>query len=773
MTTLIDEAGRLIVIDAEDVTGLPNTFVPAIRDIAGNLLRTNQDEPPFSTVLVVDLPAPLDFGDAPDPTYQTLLSSNGARHVVVPNIRLGAANGAELDALPSDPNDDGVSFLNELVPSGRTPVEIVVSTEGFIDAWVDVDGDGRFDEPRDRVLSSVAVTRGSNTLRVPIPADAQLGATWSRFRFSTQGGLNATGRANDGEVEDYAITIADVVAPTATDDTYGVDEDQPLTIAREAGVLANDTSPGQGDPTTELTAIVIEPPGHGTLTLNEDGSFDYEPDLDFNGTDTFQYQANSDILGSNIATVTIEIAPQPDPPVAGDDQATTKEDTPTTINLVANDVDPDGALVRTSIVITQPTSHGTVEIDDEGLALYSPDADYFGTDTFQYTIDDAEGATSNAATVTITVTSVNDVPIAVADEMLVRQGTSTNFDLLANDYDVDGTLNRQAIVITQSPKSGTIRFNADGTIIFTPDPTFLGIDTFSYTVRDNQGATSNRAVVTVNVSGQNQPPVAGDDTATTDREQPVTIDLIANDSDPEGQLVSGSISISQAPGNGSVTLNLDGTADYQPATGFVGVDTFRYTIRDDLNLASNVATVTVTVNDLGSAWQNKENPLDVNADGFVVPLDALLVINEINANGSRPLDTPPSPTGPETPPPYLDVNGDEFLSPLDALLVINELNNSQPVAATAATWSPATTLIGAALDIQPRVARPLFDAAAVEDAFDGGEAAAPARVVEALTPSVDDSRYATDDWLATDDGLDETVLDLLAGDDKRENAWSL
>ena len=130
------------------------------------------------------------------------------------------------------------------------------------------------------------------------------------------------------------------------------------------------------------------------------------------------------------------------------------------------------------------------------------------------------------------------------------KGHAANFDLLANDFDIDGTLNRQSIVITQSPKSGTIRFNTNGTIVFTPDPTFLGIDTFRYTVRDNEGATSNQAVVTVNVSGQNLPPVAVDDAATTDREQPVTIDLIANDSDPEGQLVPGSIAITQSPAHG-------------------------------------------------------------------------------------------------------------------------------------------------------------------------------------------------------------------------------
>ncbi|MCA9168779.1 MAG: hypothetical protein KDB23_13985, partial [Planctomycetales bacterium] len=76
--TLIDEAGRLVIINAEDVQGISTQFIPAVRDIAGNLLRTNQELAPFGTSLLIDLPAPLDFGDAPDPTYATLLGSNGA-----------------------------------------------------------------------------------------------------------------------------------------------------------------------------------------------------------------------------------------------------------------------------------------------------------------------------------------------------------------------------------------------------------------------------------------------------------------------------------------------------------------------------------------------------------------------------------------------------------------------------------------------------------------------------------------------------------------------
>ena len=138
---------------------------------------------------------------------------------------------------------------------------------------------------------------------------------------------------------------------------------------------------------------------------------------------------------------------------------------------------------------------------------------------------------------TIQVTSVNDPPVANDDEMFVRQATPIVYDLLANDVDVDGTLNRQSIVIVQNPKSGDIAFLPDGTIRFTPDMNFLGIDTFEYTVRDNSGATSNAAIVTVTVSGDNFAPVAQDDEATTGVGQAVVINLVANDSDPDDSIV--------------------------------------------------------------------------------------------------------------------------------------------------------------------------------------------------------------------------------------------
>ena len=761
ITTVIDEAGQLVVIGATSVTGMSVTFVEGIRDVAGNLLRTNQDEEPFSTLMVVDLPAPLDFGDAPDPTYSTRLSNNGARHVVVPNIQLGATNSAELDRLETDDSDDGILFENVLTSGGSTRTLVFATTEGFIDAWVDLDADGSFDDQRDRVFNSLPVVRGSNELRIQIPTDAAIGDTYARFRFSTAGGLLPTGRAGDGEVEDHSVQIVAIQPPVATDDNYRVDEDELLIVGVAQGLFANDSS--GFSPTASIT--LASDPVNGTVILNADGSFTYQPDPDFFGLDEFEYFLTTDLLQSNRARVVIEVSSVTDAPVAVDDEFFGQEDTPAVIDVLANDRDPDGSLVRSSVNVVTDPQHGSTTVSSNGIVTYVPEPDFFGTDTFEYTVMDSDGATSRLATVTVFVEGRNDPPIANDDQLFVRRGSFVEADLLVNDVDIDGTLDPGSIVITLSPKSGVITFTENGTIVFSPDPTFIGVDTFRYTVQDDGESTSNQAVVMVTVSVDNTPPVAVDDSATTPRSETVQVDLVANDFDPDGSIVPGSIMLVESPQNGDVTFGLDGTATYVPRADFVGQDEFRYTVRDEFNDVSNVATVRITVQDTTPPWQNPNNPLDVDGNGLISPLDALQVINDLNSRGSRPLDPPPLDTDPSGPPPYIDVDGNNLLTPLDALLVINALN-ANAVGAVAAA-KPVAEISGqqdiaAALHIEPR--RPL-ESVNVESL---DQALHQAEKVVQLDPvtwenAVADTRspWDTDEFVSSSD---DELLDVLASD---------
>ncbi len=191
----------------------------------------------------------------------------------------------------------------------------------------------------------------------------------------------------------------------------------------------------------------------------------------------------------------IEVVPATDlnnqSPQAINDVATVNEDTATNINVLANDFDPDGDPLTVTFA---EADNGSVTITPSGLT-YQPDPDFNGQDTILYTISDGNEA-SSTATVSITVNPVNDVPIANDDTATVDQGSTANLiDVLANDLDPDGDL---LSLNTASAQNGTVTFSADSGIRYTPNPTFRGTDTITYTVSDgNGGSATAQVIVTV------------------------------------------------------------------------------------------------------------------------------------------------------------------------------------------------------------------------------------------------------------------------------------
>ena len=158
----------------------------------------------------------VDFGDAPD-VYPTSLSKDGARHAIGPAMYLGAGVTFEADGLP-DPNanadagDDGVTFLTVPVPGYSCPVRVVASVTGKLDAWIDFNANGSWEDAVEQIFTSVPLSAGTNDLTFPVPSLAIPGMTYGRFRFSSMGGLRPNGMAPDGEVEDYAVRIFSAAA---------------------------------------------------------------------------------------------------------------------------------------------------------------------------------------------------------------------------------------------------------------------------------------------------------------------------------------------------------------------------------------------------------------------------------------------------------------------------------------------------------------------------------------------------------------------------------
>ena len=175
----------------------------------------------------------LDFGDASAPSYPTSLAENGARHVLDSVTFLGLSADAEADVHPSHPgascdddrdgndDEDGVVFTSSLGPNRLVGLEVTASAPGLLNAWIDFDRDGDWDESGERVFSDTPLVAGLNTLRFPTPADAVVGTTYARFRFSTQSGLSTSGLAPDGEVEDYQIEIEPTVAAAVGSGSIG------------------------------------------------------------------------------------------------------------------------------------------------------------------------------------------------------------------------------------------------------------------------------------------------------------------------------------------------------------------------------------------------------------------------------------------------------------------------------------------------------------------------------------------------------------------------
>jgi VCBS repeat-containing protein len=233
--------------------------------------------------------------------------------------------------------------------------------------------------------------------------------------------------------------------------------------------------------------------------LDPDGSFAYTPTLDFHGVDSFTYYATDTISDSNLATVILTVVAVNDPPLAVGDSYTTGEDMPLPVaapGVLTNDGDVDGDPLA-AVLDTSPLS-GTLVLNPDGSFTYTPTLDFSGVETFTYHATDTI-SDSNVAAVTLTVTAVNDPPVAMADGYTATEDTPLIVaapGVLANDGDVDG--DALATVLDTSPMSGTLVLNPDGSFTYTPTLHFAGLDTFTYHATDTISA-SNLATVTLTV----------------------------------------------------------------------------------------------------------------------------------------------------------------------------------------------------------------------------------------------------------------------------------
>ena len=300
--------------------------------------------------------------------------------------------------------------------------------------------------------------------------------------------------ADTAGVRSAAAAVSISVLPL-NDEPDAVD-DEGFTISGSSvlvPVLDNDT--GIGDiPLSVLIEVQVPDPATGTCSV-EGSSVRFTPGPGFFGTTQCSYRVTDSDFEFDVAVVTIYVN---DPPDAADDFETIDEDVTVDIDVLANDSDSDQGLDTTTVTITDYPDHGDIlgVNPATGEVTYRPDAGYHGTDSFRYTVDDLHvpAATSNAATVRITINSVNSDPVANDDTAYAQQDMPETIDVLANDFDPDlppDDLTIVSVVDAGPPASTTIVDDhgtpgdpTDDSLLYTPDPGAWGVDTLTYTICD-------------------------------------------------------------------------------------------------------------------------------------------------------------------------------------------------------------------------------------------------------------------------------------------------
>ena len=318
----------------------------------------------------------------------------------------------------------------------------------------------------------------------------------------------------------------------------------------------------------------------------------YTADLTLTGSNLLQVEYYEHKGDAKVELWWEMLSPLNDPPVAVDDAYTVNEDGTlqvTESGVLENDVDMDGDTLEAAIKDT--TSNGNLMLNVDGSFIYQPNPDFNGVDTFTYKANDGS-SDSNLATVTIIVNSVDDEPIAVDDSVTTEEDTPIDINILGNDMSLGDT--PISVVVEELPTHGTAEV-VESRIRYIPAADFNGQDNFIYKVTDADG-DSSVAKVTVEVNSVNDQPVSVDDAFDMDEDGVLSVEapgVLGNDSDQDGDQLTAMLET--GAGDGSVTLNGDGSFTYTPNTAFTGVDSFSYKVSDGL-VDSNVSVVTIAVN---------------------------------------------------------------------------------------------------------------------------------------------------------------------------------
>jgi hypothetical protein len=422
--------------------------------------------------------------------------------------------------------------------------------------------------------------------------------------------------------------------PVVPDTTVTTPEDSTITVCLPI------TDVDAGD---SWTTSLCGGPSNGTLTAGptvtgNEVCITYAPDANWNGTDSICV-ITCDAGGlCDTSFIEIIVTPVNDLPLAEADEVSVDEDDNVTIPVLTNDTFGGDGPSATDITITTPPANGTATINDGGTPndptddqiLYTPNANFNGTDEFIYEICDSNGD-CDTAMVYITVNPVNDLPLAEADEVSVDEDDNVTIPVLTNDtFGGDGP-SATDITITTPPANGTATINDGGTpndptddqILYTPNADYNGADTLIYEICDSNG-DCDTAMVYITVNPVNDLPLAEADEVSVDEDDNVTIPVLTNDTFGGDGPSATDITITTPPANGTATINDGGTPNdptddqilYTPNADYNGADTLIYEICDS-NGDCDTAMVYITVNPVNDLPLAEADEVSVDEDDNV------------------------------------------------------------------------------------------------------------------------------------------------------------
>ncbi len=617
--------------------------ITVITDPDSGVIQLNDsgtpDDPTDDTVTYTPNPG---FSGVDSFTY-TIQDPSGSTDVATVTVTVTNEAPEAGDDLVTTPTSTPVSIdvtTNDTDPNDD-PLTVTISTDPE-NGTVTIDDNGTPDDPTDDTITYTP--------------DAGFSGT-DTFTYTI------TDPAGNTDTATVTVVVTNE-APVAVDDNETTAEATPVDI----DVLDNDSDPN----TDPLTITIATNPGNGTVQINNNDTPDdptddtviYTPDPGFSGTDTFTYTITDPIGNTDTATVTVAVAQTP---LAEDDLATTVPNVSVTLNVPGNDSDPDGDIDPTTVDLDPSTpglqstltipGQGVFTVDDTGLVTFTPAPNFTGVVSIPYTINDNDGLTSNIAQIVVTI---GNQPVASDDSVTTALDTSVTINVTQNDLDPDGQIDITTVdldpgspgiqISFEVPGQGSFSVDETGLVTFTPIPGFSGTVTIPYVVNDDDGLTSEPALIEVTIGAG---PIANDDNVAIPPNTPVTVPVVANDQDPDGAIDPTTVDLNPTtpeqetsltiPGQGTFTVNDDGSVVFVPDAGFVGTVTVPYLVRDDEGLPSNEATITITI---GGEDPVAADDLATGLPGFPVALN--ITDNDTDPDGEiDPTTVDLDPTTPE------------------------------------------------------------------------------------------------------------------------------